>query len=375
VSGTSCLHCGLKIPAGMRFCGGCGRPLEDRVAISPAGPRDTAQRRHMTVMFCDLVGSTLLAESLDPEDFREVIRDYQHACARAIERFGGHTAKYVGDGVVVYFGYPRAHEDDPQRAVHAGLGILDEVSVLNEHRDISLRVRIGVHTGLVVAGEMGAGQTREQLAVVGETPHIAARLQSIAEPDTVVISEATCDLIEGFFETQAVGEKALKGVSRPVGTYRVVSATGAVSRLEAVGARRLPPLVGRDPDLARLGDAWRRVAAGHGAIAHVAGEAGIGKSRLVRALHEQLGDRVGAVQVWQCSAHHQSSSLHPVIRFLERDLLLEGTDSAERRLQVLDEAVRDAGVDPVEAVPLLASLLSLPAGDEAARPCLAAAFP
>ncbi|HZA75252.1 MAG TPA: adenylate/guanylate cyclase domain-containing protein [Acidimicrobiales bacterium] len=370
MSGTSCLHCGLEIAAGTRFCGGCGRPLQDRVAISPADPRDTAQRRHMTVMFCDLVGSTLLAESLDPEDLREVIGDYQHACARAIERFGGHTAKYVGDGVVVYFGYPRAHEDDPQRAVHAGLGILDEVSVLNEHRDTSLRVRIGVHTGLVVAGEMGAGQTREQLAIVGETPHIAARLESIAEPDTVVVSQATCDLIEGFFETQALGEKALKGVSRPVGTYRVVSATGAVSRLEAVGARRLPPLVGRDPDLARLGDAWRRVAAGHGAVAHVAGEAGIGKSRLVRALHEQLGDRVGAVQVWQCSAHHQSSSLHPVIRFLERDLLLEGTDSAERRLQVLDEAVRDAGVDPVEAVPLLASLLSLPAGDEAARPAL-----
>jgi class 3 adenylate cyclase len=137
--------------------------------------------------------------------------------------------------------------------VHAGLGILDEVSVLNaqlrKQRDVSLRVRIGVHTGLVVAGEMGVGQSREQLAIVGETPHIAARLESIAEPDTVVISEATCDLIEGFFETQALGEKALKGVSRPVGTYRVVSASGAVSRLEALGARRLPPLVGRDPDL------------------------------------------------------------------------------------------------------------------------------
>ena len=351
----------------MRFCGGCGGPLEDGlVAVPPPGAHDTAQRRHMTVMFCDVVGSTPLAESLDAEDFREVLSGYQQACVRAIERFDGYTAMYVGDGVVSYFGYPRAHEDDAQRAVHAGLGILDELVALNARLgdafDISLQVRIGLHTGVVIAGDMGATETRPQLDIVGEMPHIAARIESIAPPGSVVISDATCDLVEGYFETEPLGEKALKGVSRPIGVHLVLRPTGAVGRLEVAGARRLTPVVGRDRELAQLAEAWQEVESGHGAIAHVTGEAGIGKSRLVHALIEELGRQVGAQQMWQCSAHHRTTSLYPVIRLLERLLDLERTETAGHQLKVLDEAVVDAGLDPVEAVPLLADLLSIRGG-------------
>src|SRR5919106_5586234 len=208
-----CPHCGLDNPTGMRFCGGCGCRLEDRPVVVPtATAKDTAQRRHMTALFCDLVGPTPLVQSLDAEDFREVLGDYQHACVRAIERFDGYTARYVGDGLVAYFGYPRAHEDDAQRAVHAGLGILDELADLNprlrELYGVTLQVRIGLHTGVVVVGEMGAGETRSQHEIVGEMPHIAARLESIAPPGSVVISDTTRDLVDGYFETEPLGDKA-----------------------------------------------------------------------------------------------------------------------------------------------------------------------
>jgi class 3 adenylate cyclase/tetratricopeptide (TPR) repeat protein len=352
----------------MRFCGGCGGPLED---APTAAPRDTAQRRHMTVLFCDVVGSTPLAEALDPEDLREVLSGYQLACVRAIERFDGYTARYVGDGVVAYFGYPRAHEDDAQRAVHAALGILDELVTLNGHlrdlHDVALQVRIGLHTGVVVVGEMGAGEARSQHEIVGQMPHIAARLESIAPPGSVVISDTTHDLTRGYFETEPLGEKNLKGVSRPVGVHKVLRPTGAVGRLEVAGAPRLAPVIGRDDELERLTDAWRQAEGGRGAVVHLSGEAGIGKSRLVHALIERLGDRVGAEQTWQCSAHHKSTSLYPVIRHLERELGLARTERAEHQRGALHQAAADAGHDPDEAVPLLADLLSLPGGPQDAR--------
>jgi class 3 adenylate cyclase/predicted ATPase len=371
-----CGHCGLESPPGLRFCGGCGARLEDGAsAVAPAGaPSADAQRRHMTVLFCDLVGSTPLAGLLDPEDWREVVSGYQHACVRAIERFDGYTAQYVGDGVVAYFGYPRAHEDDAQRAVHAGLGILDELVGLNAHLrerlEISLQVRIGLHTGVVIVGEMGAGEARSQHEIVGEMPHIAARLESLAAPGSIVISEDTLHLIEGYFETESLGQKELKGVSRPIGVHRVLRPTGAVGRLEVAGARRLTPVVGRERELARLAEAWEQAESGQGGVAHVTGQAGIGKSRLVHALIERLGEQVGAVQTWQCSAHHRSTSLYPVVRFLERLLGFETLETAEQQLKALDQAVVDAGLDPVEAVPLLAELLSVHGGHGGAGPSL-----
>ena len=360
----------------MRFCGGCGGPLEERgAAAPPAAPKDTAQRRRMTALFCDLVGSTPLVQSLDAEDFREILTGYQQACVRAIERFEGYTARYVGDGLVAYFGYPRAHEDDAQRAVHAGLGILDGIEDLNpylrELHGISLQVRIGLHTGVVVVGEMGAGETRSQHEIVGEMPHIAARLESIAPPGTVVISDVTHDLVEGYFETEPLGEKELKGVSRPVGVHRVLRPTGAVGRLEVADVRRLTPVVGRDRELERLAGAWQQAEGGQGAVVHVTGEAGIGKSRLVRALVERLGEEVGAVQTWQCSAHHQSTSLYPVARYLERLPDRARAKTAEDELKTLDQAVAEQSLTPRDArTARLRVLESLLVSDPASHPLL-----
>jgi class 3 adenylate cyclase len=338
------------------------------------GAPGAGQRRHMTVLFCDLVESTPLAGSLDPEDWREVLSAYQHACVRAIDRFDGYTAQYLGDGVVAYFGYPRAHEDDAQRAVHAGLGIVDELVPVNkqfhERLDIPLQVRVGLHTGLVVVGEMGAGEARSQHDIVGETPHIAARLQSVATPGSVVISGDTHALIEGYFETEPLGEQALKGVSRPIDAHRAVRPTGAVGRLEVAGARRMTPVMGRDDELERLTDAWHSAASGQGAVVHVTGEAGIGKSRLVHALREGAGQQAGAEHVWQCSAHHGSTSLYPVIRFLERHLDLESAETGRQRLETLRQAVVDTGLDPAEAVPLVAELLSIRDGNGTVGPDL-----
>jgi class 3 adenylate cyclase/predicted ATPase len=357
----------------MRFCGGCGGALANGpLPVALAGEHDTAKRRHMTAMFCDMVDSTPLVDSLDPEDYRDVLHAYRQACVRAIERFDGYTAEYVGDGVVAFFGYPRAHEDDAHRAVHAALGILDELVGLNADLagviDRTIRVRIGLHTGLVVAGESDAGDTRSQLDVVGRMPHIAQRLEAIAPPGSVVISDATLALVDGWFETEPLGMKALKGVSRPVGVHRVVRATGAVGRLEVAVGRRLTPVVGRDAERERLVAAWRQVQGGRGTVAHVTGEAGIGKSRLVRALIEELGTQVGAEQTWQCSAHHQSTALYPVIRLLERLLDLDRMAAPARQREVLERAAVAAGLDPAEAVPLLADLLSLPGGDDDGAP-------
>jgi class 3 adenylate cyclase/tetratricopeptide (TPR) repeat protein len=351
----------------MRFCGGCGGPLDGRLlVVQPAGGRHIAQRRHMTALFCDLVGSTPLAELLDAEDFREVLRGYRQACVRAVERFDGHIARYVGDGLVAYFGYPRAHEDDAQRGVLAGLGILDELVDLNAHLreryDVALQARIGLHSGVVVAGEMTDRDPESSVDIVGEMPHIAARLESIAPPGSVVVSDATRDLIEGYIETEPLGEKALKGVSRRIGVHRVLRPTGAVGRLDVTGARHLTPLVGRDHELARLKAAWHLVERGQGTIVHVTGEAGIGKSRLVRALIEDLGPRVGAERILQCSAHHQGTALYPAIGFLEHSQGLDRTLGGEHQRKLLERIAADVGLNPVEAVPLLADLLVVRSG-------------
>ena len=363
-----CGHCGRENPDGMTFCGGCGKPLEAGLAeVRRAGSREGPQRRHMTVMFCDLVGSTPLAESLGPEDFRDVLTDYRQACLRAVERFGGYTAVYAGDGMTVYFGYPRAHEDDAQRAVHTALAILDQIAPLNARLQdafgVSIQVRMGVHSGVVIAEELGggAGETASQLDVSGEMPHIAARLESLAPPGSVVISDATRDLVEGYFETEALGEQALRGVSRPMGVHRILRPTGALGRLE-VASRRLTPLVGRASERARLSEAWEQARAGRGSVVHVMGEAGIGKSRLVHDLVEAAEQPIESSQRWQCSAHHQSTSLYPVATFLERLLGLSREATAADQLSALHGAVAGAGVAG-ETVPLLADLLSVGGSD------------
>jgi class 3 adenylate cyclase len=251
----------------------------------PATPRaPEADRRQLTVLFCDLVDSTALASQLDPEEWREVVRAYQEACAKVIARCEGLIAQYLSDGLLVYFGYPLAHEDDAQRAVRAGLGMVEVMGQLNtrlaREREVHLAVRLGCHTGLVVVGEMGGGDRQEQLAL-GDTPNIAARLQGLAAPDTLVISAATMPLLGGSFACQLLGAPLLKGVAQPLEVYRVLYESMALSRLEAAGSTNLTPLVGREPEVALLRERWAQVKEGLGQVVLLSGEAGIGKSRLV----------------------------------------------------------------------------------------------
>jgi class 3 adenylate cyclase len=235
-------------------------------AVSPerAGAgrdRLEAECRQLTVLFCDLVDSTAFASRLDPEEWREVVRAYQTACAEVIQRFEGDIAQYLGDGLLVYFGYPQAHEDDAQRAVRTGLGIVDALGQLNvrlvSERGIQVAVRVGIHTDLVVVGQMGSGGRHEQLAL-GETPNVAARLQDLAAPDTVVISAATVRLVQGLFECRELGPQTLKGVATPVLVYRVISESGAQSRLEVAGPAGLTPLVGREQEVGLLLERWAK---------------------------------------------------------------------------------------------------------------------
>src|SRR5262249_50441006 len=276
-----------------------------------------AERRQLTVLFCDLVGSTVLASQLDPEDLRAVVRAYQDTCAKVIARFEGHIAQYLGDGLLVYFGYPLAHEDDAQRAVRAGLGMLDALGQLTtrleQERGVRLAARLGIHTGLVVVGEVGGGTRQEQLAL-GETPNLAARLQGIAAPNTLVISAATFQLLGGFFTFQSLGTSLLKGLAQPIEVYQVLSESMARSRLEAAGSIGLAPLVGREQEIGLLLERWVQVKDGRGQVVLLSGEAGIGKSRLVQVLKEHVA---AEPQAWltpcQCSPYYQHTALYPMI--------------------------------------------------------------
>jgi class 3 adenylate cyclase len=261
------------------------------VPLTPALPPPEAERRHLTVLFCDLVGSTALTGRLDPEDYREVVRAYHQICAEVIHQFDGYVAQYLGDGVLGYFGYPVAHEDDAQRAVRAGLGLLDALTALLTHPALppgeQVAVRLGVHTGLVVMGDVGAGAHHEPLAL-GETPNIAARLQHLATPNTLMISAATHQLVAGYFRCKALGRHTLSGVAQPLEVYRVLGASGAQSRLEVAATDGLTPLVGRTQEVGLLMACWTRVTEGIGQAVILGGEAGIGKSRLVQVLKEHV---------------------------------------------------------------------------------------
>lgn len=345
-----------------------GRGAASSEATDIPERRDVAQRRQITVMFCDLVASTPLAGQLDPEDFREVLSLYQKLAVEAIERYNGYAAQFVGDGVTACFGYPRAHEDDARRAVYAGLAILGGLSDLNSRLEarhgVALQVRIACHTGLVVVGAMEAGSGREEFDMVGEAPHIASRLQGVAAPGSLVVSEVTRALIQGSFETEPLGERSLAGVSRPVSVHRVLRSTGVEDRLHPNVSQRLTPLVDRTVEMQMLLAPWQGVQQGRGTVVRVSGEPGIGKSRLVHALTQRLGEDFATTQRWQCSRHHQNTALYPVIRLLESRWQLEPGEPERTRRQKLQGAVRGAGLDADEAVPLLVDLLA-PASSQA----------
>jgi TOMM system kinase/cyclase fusion protein len=339
------------------------------VTPRPSEPHvSEAERRQLTVLFCDLVDSTVLASQLDPEEWREVVRAYQETCAKVIARYDGQIAQYLGDGLLVYFGYPQAHEDDAQRAVRAGLGMVEAVSQLNarlgQEQGVQLAVRLGIHTGQVVVGEIGAGAKHEQLAL-GETPNVAARLQGLAAPNTLVISAPTFHLLGGFFACQALGPQLRKGLAQPIEVYQVLQESTARSRLEAIGSTGLTPLVGREPEVALLLERWAQVKDGMGQVVQLSGEAGIGKSRLVQVLTEHVATEPRAwLTPCQCSPYHQHTAFYPMIELLERVALrFEREESPEQKRRKLEGFLVQYGLPLAEAVPLFAALLSLPLGD------------
>lgn len=354
---ASCLACQVALAPGVKFCGECGT----RVGGDASGEQETAEvdggeRRQLTVLFCDLVGSTELSTTLDPEDLREVVRAYQGAAAGAVERFGGHVAQYLGDGILAYFGYPQAHDDDAERALRAGLAAVDGVKALRERLGRPLAVRVGVHTGPVVVGEMGAGARRETLAL-GETTNVAARLEGAAAPNTVVASGMTLRLARGIFVTEDLGALTLKGVPAPVPAHRVVQPSGMRSRLD-VAAGRLTRFVGREVELATLVERWERAADGEGQNVLVVGEAGVGKSRLAYQLRERLAT---TPHTWlECAAtpYTEGTPFHPVMTVVAQGLAFTATDTAAEKIEKIERGLRELATS--ESVALLADFLGLP---------------
>ena len=381
-----CSNCGADIAAGSRFCNQCATPLNKCCAkcafentpearfcaqcaapIDPAGPiraaaepHDglTGERRHLTVLFSDLVGSTEIASHLDPEEWREIVAGYHRAAAQAVERFDGHVAQYLGDGVMAFFGYPDAHDNDAERAARAGLAILEAISKLNEHPTRpKLSARIGIDSGAVVVGT-GAGKDTD---VFGDTPNIAARVQAAAGPGTVVITDAVHRLISGLFVVEDCGAQAFKGVDRPVQLYRVVQPSGVRGRLEAAAATRaLTPFIGREDELRLLMSRWERALDSEGQVTLIIGEAGIGKSRLVQRFHERIADTPHTWVEAAAGAFYQNTPFYPVAEMLREFLAWRSDESVEEQLTRLEPSLELAGLKPAEALPLIAPLLNLP---------------
>ena len=355
-----CAGCGASSAPGKKFCGDCGAALRGETPVDdPSGATAEAERRQVTVMFCDLAGSTAMSTNLDPEDMRDVIRDYQDACAGVVERFGGYLAKYMGDGVLVYFGYPTAHEDDAERAINAGLGIVEAVGALG--RDLA--VRIGIATGTVVVGDIVGEGSAQEAAITGETPNLAARLQEIATPDTVVIAETTRTLAGGLFDLRDLGERDLKGFAGLIRPWSVVGQRSIESRFEATRAEGLSELIGRDEEIETLLRRWRRAREGDGQVVLISGEPGIGKSRLAGEFQEHIAEEPHFRLRHQCSPYHTGSALYPVIEQLERAAGLEARDEADEKLAKLEALIAASEAPVDEVAPLLASLLSIPTGE------------
>jgi class 3 adenylate cyclase/predicted ATPase len=322
-----------------------------------AHPEDRAERRQVTVMFSDLVGSTALSGRMDPEDLREVITAYQKCVAESVQRFGGFVAKYMGDGVLIYFGYPQAHEDDAERAVRAGLDLVVAVGALKSHAP--LQTRVGIATGLVVVGDLiGSGASQEQ-AIVGETPNLAARLQGVAEPNSVVIAESTRKLVGNLFELHDLGAQNLKGIEGPVRTWAAIRAGSVESRFDALHAGTLTELVGREEELELLLRRWSKAKAGEGQVVLLSGEPGIGKSRLTAAVLEHIAAEPHTRLRYFCSPQHADSALYPIIGQMERAAGFADSDPAQAKLDKLDALLAQSFTPSPDAA-LFLDMLSLP---------------
>jgi class 3 adenylate cyclase/predicted ATPase len=340
---------------------------EDRrtpVEAPRAEPRSPeAERRQLTVMFCDLVDSTKLSSQLDPEEYRDVVRAYQGVCSEVITRFDGHIAQLLGDGLLVYFGYPLAHEDDAQRAVRAGLGMLAAMGDLNSRlqqqaQGIQLAIRVGIHTGLVVVGDMG-GQGRQEQLALGEVPNIASRIEGLAVPNTVAISDATYRLVQGYFACQDLGAQALRGVTESMRLYQVLRESGATSRLDVAQPRGLTPLVGRESEVTLLRERWEQAKDRHGQVVLLTGDAGIGKSRLVQTLKDHVANEPHTR--WECRSaeYSQNTALFPVTDLFHRLLQFQAEDTPDEKLRKLEQALSQYRLPLEESVSLFAPLLSL----------------
>lgn len=375
---AACPRCHHANPPASRFCNACGTELMSPSPVprreptgttltgarlrTPDAHRDTAERRQLTVLFCDLVGSTALSEHLDPEELREVIQTYQAMCVRVIERYEGYVAQYLGDGLLVYFGYPAAHEDEAARAVRTGLeivGAMHELPLPNASLQHPLQVRIGIHTGQVVVGAMGSGGKCEQLAL-GDVPNIASRIQGAAAPNAVLLSGATYRLVRGVFECHDLGTPPLKGLSMRLPLYQVVRESGAQSRFEAAIATGLTPLVGREEEVALLRQHWGRATEGEGQVVFLRGEPGIGKSRLLQAVKDHVGTEGVTRLELQCSPFAQHSAFAPVINELQRVLQFAREDTPDAKLQKLSQLLAGYRFPQADTLPLFAVLLSLP---------------
>ena len=365
-----CPSCGAENPPRAKFCAQCAKAIEGPEASSTTAPgpdnllvqvtgesatpglAPTGERRQLTVVFCDLVGSTPLSQQFDAEEWRDIIAQYQRAASSAVARFGGHVAQKFGDGLLIYFGWPTAREDDPERAIRAGLAIIDAMVPLNVEfaaRDgLRLGVRIGMHTGNVMMADGGE--------VFGEAPNIASRVQSAAEPDTVVVTAATQRLVAGIFVVEDGGPQALKGIREPITLYRVVRPSGVRSRL-GIAAGRFTPFVGREVELATLVERWERAQEGEGQNVLIVGEAGVGKSRLAYQLRERLA---AVPHTWlECGAtqYTEGTPFHPVTALVSQGLALTPEDTAEEKLAKLERGLR--ALASTENVALMAEFLDL----------------
>src|SRR5262245_57811711 len=345
-----------KMLASIAGLGGPTRAARHHAFTIQADVQDVPERRHVTVMFSDLVGSTALSSSMDPEDLRDLISAYQTCVADIVERFDGFVAKFLGDGVVVFFGYPQAQEDDAERAVRAGLELVAGVTALKSR--VVLQSRVGIATGLVVVGDLLASGDAYERDVVGETPNFAARLQAIAEPNTVVICDNTRKLLGHLFELEELGPRTLKGIARPTRAWTAMRPSLVASRFEALRATGLTALVGRDEERELLLRRWARAKSGEGQVVLLSGEAGIGKSRLTADLLEKLAPERHVRLRYFCSPQHTNSAFYPIIVQMERAARLEHSDTPAVALAKL-EALLAQTATPTEDKALIAELLSL----------------